>query len=143
MKTILHALLIFCVILAGPAALFAQDGTSEGEKLERQMWSDFKAKDWPAVDAKIAAGFQSVHRDGPHDRAGEIALIKGLTLGDYTLTDFKVTPNGDDLVVTYWVSVPETIDGKRLSSKPAMRMSVWEHGPTGWQWIAHANLKAW
>jgi hypothetical protein len=29
---------------------------SEGEKLERQMWADFKAKDWKAVESQIAEG---------------------------------------------------------------------------------------
>ena len=65
--------------------------------------------------------------------------MKGLKLGDYTLSDFKVTNNGDEMVVTYWISVPETIDGKRVDKK-AMRLSVWQNSPAGWQWIAHANM---
>lgn len=113
----------------------------EGEQLERQIWSDIKAKNWAAVEAGIAGGFQSVHPDGARDRDAELALIKGLDLGDYSLQGFKVTRNNDDLIVTYWISVQETIDGKRLSSKPAMRLSVWEQNDSGgWQWISHANL---
>jgi len=34
---------------------------SEGEKLERQMADDIKAKNWNAVESRIADGFQSVH----------------------------------------------------------------------------------
>ncbi|PYJ75055.1 MAG: hypothetical protein DME77_10225, partial [Verrucomicrobia bacterium] len=59
-------------------------GAAEGEKMERQMWADFKAKDWKAVESKIAEGFQSIHPDGPRDRAGEIALIENLKLGEFT-----------------------------------------------------------
>ena len=114
---------------------------SEGETLERQMWADFKAKNWASVEAKIAPNFQSVHPDGPRDRAGELTLLKGLKVGaEYTFKDFKVTQDGDTLVVAYWISVQETIDGKALSSKPAMRLSIWKKNATGWQWIAHANL---
>ena len=36
--------------------------TNDGEKMEKQMWEDIKAKNWKAVEDKIAEGFQSVHR---------------------------------------------------------------------------------
>ena len=115
-------------------------GAAEGEKMERQMWADFKAKDWKAVESKIAEGFQSIHPDGPRDRAGEIALIENLKLGEFTLSNFKSTVNGDNIVVTYMIAVQETIDQKRLPGKPAPRLSVWKKGTHGWQWICHANL---
>jgi len=35
--------------------------TNDDEKLEKQMWEDIKAKNWKAVESKIAEGFQSVH----------------------------------------------------------------------------------
>ena len=102
------------------------EGMSEGEKLEGQMWADFKAKDWKALESRIAEGFQSVHPDGARDRAGEISLIEHLNLGDVTLSNFKSTMNGEDIVVTYVIAVQETIDGKRLSRKPSPRLSVWK-----------------
>jgi hypothetical protein len=113
----------------------------DGIQLERKMWIAIEAKDWPAVEAMIADGFQSAHADGARDRAGEMELIRGLNAGKPTLTDFKVTNQGDEIVVTYKISVEETIDGKTLSSAPAVRQSVWQYTPAGWQWIAHANLK--
>jgi hypothetical protein len=142
-----HRSLFFFFLLLAPTvaasrlvAQAASPTASEGETLERQMWGDMKAKNWPAVEARIAQAFQSIHPDGVRDRTGEIALIKGLKLGEYTLKDFKVTQNGGDLIVTYWISVQETIDAKRLSTKPAMRLSIWKKTRAGWQWIAHANL---
>jgi len=108
--------------------------------MERQMWADFKAKDWKAVESKIADGFQSIHPDGARDRAGEISLIENLKLGEFTLSNFKSTVNGDNIVVTYMIAVQETIDQKRLPTKPAPRLSVWKKGTHGWHWICHANL---
>jgi hypothetical protein len=113
---------------------------SEGEKMERQMWADFKAKDWKSVEAKIGDGFQSIHPDGARDRAGEITLIKSLNLGDFTLSNFKTTVNGDNIVVTYTIAVHETIDEIHLPTGPAPRLTVWKKGTGGWQWICHANL---
>src|SRR5215468_303252 len=115
-------------------------GASEGEKMERQMWADFKAKDWKAVESKIAEGFQSIHPDGARDRTGEIKLIENLNLGEFTLSNFKTTTNGDNIVVTYMTVVQETIDKTRLPTEPAPRLSVWKKGTHGWQWICHANL---
>ncbi len=108
--------------------------------MERQIWAEIKDKNWKAVESKIAKGFQSVHPDGARDRAGEISLIKNLKASDISFADFKSTTNGDDIVVTYMISVRETIDGKPLSTKPAPRVSVWKKGSSGWQWITHANL---
>jgi hypothetical protein len=98
--------------------------TNDGEKMERQMWADFKVKEWKAVEGKIAEDFQSIHPDGPRDRAGEITLIKNLNLGEFTLSNFKTTVNGDNIVVTYTIAVRETIDQVHLPTGPAPRLSV-------------------
>jgi Domain of unknown function (DUF4440) len=116
--------------------------TNDGEKMEKQIWEDIKAKNWQAVESKIADGFQSVHPDGARDRAGEISLIKSLNVGQTALSDLKSTVNGDNIVVTYMISAQETIDLERLPTKPAPRLSVWKKGASGWQWISHANLAA-
>jgi uncharacterized protein DUF4440 len=115
---------------------------SEGEKLEREMAADIKAKNWKAVESRIADGFQSVHPDGPRDRAGEIALLKKMNFGEFALSNFKSTVVGDNIVVTFTMTVAQTIDGKQLPPKPAYRLSVWKKGGAGWQWISHANLAA-
>ncbi len=104
------------------------------------MSADIKAKNWNAVESRIAEGFQSVHPDGARDRAGEIALLKKMNLGEFTLSNFKSTMIGDNIVVTVTMTVAETIDGKRFPAKPAYRLSVWKKGAHGWQWISHANL---
>lgn len=114
--------------------------TNDGEKMERQMWDDIKAKNWEAVEGKITDAFQSVHADGARDRAGEIALIKKLDVGQVALSDFRSSMNGDNIVVTYMISAQESIDLERLPTKPAPRLSVWTKGASGWQWICHANL---
>jgi len=85
-------------LLASAVCLRAQEtptaaGASEGEKMEREMWADFKAKEWKVVESKIAEGFQSIHPDGPRDRVGEISLIEHLNLGEFTLSNFKSTVN--------------------------------------------------
>jgi len=120
----------FSTFWAQAQATATASEASEGEKLERQMASDVQAKNWKAVEARIADGFQSVHPDGVRDRAGEIALLKGMNFGAFTLSDFKSTTIGDNIVVTFTMTVAETIDGKQLPAKPAYRLSVWKKGGT-------------
>lgn len=112
-----------------------------GEKLVRQLWADMQKPDIEGIEKTIAEGFQSVHQYGASNREEEIELIKGLKLGNYTLSDMKITQNESVIVATYSVSVEETIMGKRLLKKPEPRLSVFVKTDSGWKWIAHANLK--
>jgi hypothetical protein len=112
----------------------------EGENLYRQFLSAIAGQNWSAVEAMISPSFQSVHSDGTRDRIAELALIKGIDLGTYILHDFKVTKVNSHLVVTCLISIEETIDGERLSTKSSPRLSVWDKTPKGWQLIALANL---
>jgi hypothetical protein len=129
------------IVASGVCAAFADDTMSEGEKLERKMWSMIMAGDMAAVESMIAPGFQSVHEDGARDRDGELALLKALDPVKVQFSDFKVTEQGDALIVTYGVSVSESIAGQKLSNTaPSPRQSVWLKTASGWQWIAHANL---
>jgi hypothetical protein len=112
-----------------------------GEKLVRQLWADMQKPDIEGIEKTIAEGFQSVHQSGASNREEEIELIKGLKLGNYTLSDMKITQNESVIVATYFVSVEETIMGKRLPKKPEPRLSVFVKTDSGWKWIAHANLK--
>jgi len=135
----------FAVLVVSQGSVVADEPTeeqSQGEELVQQLWSDMKEGNVEAIEGYIAEGFQSIHEDGARDRDAEIELIKGLNLGDYTLSEIKVTQNGSAIVVTYFVSVEETIDGEVLSTEPAARLSAWVEIDDEWQWIIHANLKA-
>jgi hypothetical protein len=112
----------------------------EGENLYRQFLSAIAGQNWSAVEAMISPSFQSVHTDGARDYVAELALLKGANLGTYSLHDFKVTKADNHLIVTCWISIEETIDGDRLSTKSSARLSVWDKTSKGWQLIALANL---
>src|SRR5437867_11929779 len=113
--------------------------SNDGEKMEKQMWEDIKAKNWEVVESKIAEGFQSVHPDGARDRANEISLIRNLNVGQVEANDFWSTTSGDNILATYMISAQERIDLEQLPTKPAPRLSVWKKGASGWQWTRHAN----
>ena len=141
MKKLLLVLACICLVicLALPAA--AETDQALGKLLVKNFIALVAAKDWKVLENHLAPCFQSAHSDGARDRAREMALLKKLNLGEYKLADFKTTRRGDILIVTYTVSVQETIDGKRTNKVPAPRLSVFSHSPSSWQLLAHANLK--
>lgn len=126
--------------IVGCGSLRPGRGASEGERVVRQLWSDIRDKNWTAIEAMMAPGFQSLHQDGARDRAAEMELLKGLDLGRISLDDFHSSAAGPVLIVTYRMNIAETIDGKRLSRREAPRMSVFLKEEGRWLWIAHANM---
>lgn len=144
MKKITKILAALLMILFCCQAAFAKNEAakmSKGEQLERMMWQYIKGGKWDKIENMIAPAFQSSHSDGARTKKLEMKLIRGLRVHKYEISKFKTTRHGDVIVVTYFISVEETIEGKRLSKKPAARMSVWIKNKGKWQWIAHANLK--
>jgi len=132
---------VFLVICQ--SGVIAQECTTElnlGKDLVRELWNDFKTQNMSALESKIVPGFQLIHEDGARDAEAELKLLKELNLGEYTLSNFKVTQVGPAIIVSYFVSVEETIEGKRLSIKPATRLTIFLKTDNGWQWTAHANL---
>ncbi len=112
-----------------------------GNTLVKQLWDNLVANDTATLNLTMADGFQSVHEDGANNKAEELELISGLAITNYTIDNLISTQDGDVLITTYMVSVEETIEGERLSKKPAARMTVFVKNDGNWQWIAHANLK--
>ena len=118
-------------------SLFAD--VSQGENLERQMWGYIKDKKWKELDDRIAPYFQSALFTGALNKEKYLDHAKTLNASDYKLTNFVVTEGPGIIVVTYNVSVSETIEGKRLSANAA-RLSVWQNVKDDWKWVAHALL---
>jgi len=141
-KISISGMIILLLLVFQSQNLFAQETQkiSLGEKLEREMWQAMKSMDWKFIESRLSDSFQSAHQDGARGKDAEFELIKKLKLSPYTLTDFKVTESNNTIVVSYFVSVEETIDGKTLPTKPAERLSVWLNEGNTWRWIAHANL---
>ena len=64
-----HVLAVVLCFILSAVCLRAEETSdtpqaSEGEKLERQMAADIKAKNWNAVESKIADGFRVEEKSG-------------------------------------------------------------------------------
>jgi hypothetical protein len=128
----------FAIALFASNVLLGQ--ISQGEMLEKQMWADIKEQNFEAIERHIAEDFQSIRPDGARTRDQELEYMKHLTLGNYTISDMKVTEDDDTLVVTYTIAYQASNGVEALSSKRASGLSLWRNNGEMWHWIAHAEL---
>lgn len=112
----------------------------KGGRLETLWWDMQKNQDIEGLTKIMSPAFQSINSKGAQDLAFNLAIIKSEKLGDYRLSNIKVTQSQDNLIITYQIAVSENYLGKSMSAKPHYRMDVWKKSSTGWQIIAHANL---
>lgn len=139
MKTLLSFIAIF--LFSFPAfAQRALNAHAEGGRLETLWWDMQKNQDIEGLTKIMSPAFQSINSKGAQDLAFNLAIIKSEKLGDYRLSNIKVTQSQDNLIITYQIAVSENYLGKSMSAKPHYRMDVWKKSSTGWQIIAHANL---
>ncbi|MFA5039286.1 MAG: nuclear transport factor 2 family protein [Candidatus Omnitrophota bacterium] len=132
------------VLFLCSGALLPAEGVTDHQMAEillKEVWDAMQSKDMALLERKLAQGFQSAHQDGARGRAEELELLRDLDISDYALSDISATREGSLLIVTYFVSVEETIDGKRTTLQKAPRLSVFREQNGAWQWVAHANLK--
>ncbi len=108
------------------------------EQFERLMWQEIKAANWAEVEKRLAPTFVVMSPDGVRDRAAEMDFLRRLTVQEYSLGEMEVRPNGNDLVITYSMTLQATLDGDPLPSGPWRMMTVWQQVGTTWTAIAHS-----
>jgi hypothetical protein len=113
---------------------------SEGERLVMDLFAAIKEKNWDKLENMIHPAFQSVHFDGARNRSQEMQLLKGLELGNYSLSNFRISMSEAILVVSYFIAAEEMIDGKPTLPKPSCRLSVFHKTDEGWKWVSHASF---
>lgn len=142
-KSLLYAtaLLVAMLALQGSAhAKYREPGVVDAKKLERKLWSEVKKRNWQALDPMFSPAFQGVYVTGVNNsKSDAMSMLKNIDLGQYHLSNFKVTKTGDTQIVTYKAKAEETINNKRVISTTP-RVSVWQMTPNGWQLISHTNL---
>jgi hypothetical protein len=115
-----------------------EDAMMEKEKAAWQAFKDKKPDDFKkVVSAKVVA----VYAEGMSDMQKELADMQKWDMKSFVISDYKVTSDGSDTVVTtYKVAVEGTYDGKDQSGT-YNAASVWKKQKGEWQAIFHTNMK--
>lgn len=134
----LIALHIVCAIFTATGVAFAEE--VDIVKLTNQWWGYCRDKNFEAFKDTLAPGFRGGNQHKAYDLEGFMRIAKNVNVGDFSLSDFKVTRKDDVIAVTYYGQVAETMGGKRIKTQKAPRVDVWIKTDKGWKVLSHANL---
>ena len=114
------------------------DALMEKEKAAWQAFKDKKPDDFKKV---VSAKLVAVYTEGMSDMQKELADMQKWDMKSFAISDYKVTSDGSDTIVsTYKVAVEGTYDGKDQSGT-YNAASVWKKQNGQWQAIFHTNVK--
>jgi hypothetical protein len=115
-----------------------EDAMMEKEKAAWQAFKDKKPDDFKKL---LSANLVAVYAEGMSDMQKELADMQKWDMKSFAISDYKVTSDRPNLVVTtYKVAVEGTYDGKDQSGT-YNAASVWKKQKGEWQAIFHTNVK--
>jgi hypothetical protein len=130
--------------LLGMVALSTAASTEEMmQEKEKAAWQAFKDKRPDDFKKVVSAKLVGVYAEGTSDLQKELADMQKWDMKSFAISDYKVTSDGSDTVVTtYKVTIEGAYDGKDQTGT-YNAASVWkkQKAKGEWQAIFHTNVK--
>ena len=137
-KYISYTIIALLATAAISVAASTEDMVQEKEKAAWQAFKDKKSDDFKKV---VSTNLVAVYAEGMSDMQKELADMQKWDLKSFAISDYKVTANGSDTVVTtYTVKIEGTYDGKDQTGTYNAG-SVWKKQNGQWQAVFHTNVK--
>jgi hypothetical protein len=139
-KYITYTMMALLGTMALSTAASTEDIMQEKEKAAWQAFKDKKPDDFKKV---VSANVMAVYAEGVSDMQGELAAMQKWDMKSFAISDYKVTSDGSDTVVTtYKVTIEGAYDGKDQTGT-YNAASVWkkQKAKGEWQAIFHTNIK--
>jgi hypothetical protein len=130
------------VFALGVVSLGASTDKDAVLKEEKALWQTVKEKNYDRFRKFLTDEYRGVYGEGIHNREQEVADVKKMDLGSYSLGEMGVVFLGKDIVlVTYKVRAQEKQDGKDISGSYNCA-SVWKRIGTDWRIAYHTEAKS-
>jgi hypothetical protein len=137
-RLITHTTVALLASVAISTAATNDNAMLEKEKAAWQAFKDKKPDDFKKV---VSANVVAVYVEGFSDMQKELADMQKWDMKSFAISNYKVTYDGSDTVVTtYNVTVEGSYDGKDQSGT-YNAASVWKQQNGEWQAIFHTNVK--
>lgn len=139
-KYISYTMMALLGTVALSTAASTEDVMQEKEKAAWQAFKDKKPDDFKKV---VSPNLVAVYAEGMSDLQKELADMQKWDMKSFAISDYKVTSDGSDTVVTtYKVTIEGAYDGKDQTGT-YNAASVWkkQKGKGEWQAIFHTNVK--
>jgi Tfp pilus assembly protein PilO len=112
-----------------------------GTELVNQYITLLKNKDVDGLRAFISDAFIIQRADGSNDE--KAAYLQNMPeIGDFKITDVTALQADDALIVRWFLTVDEVINGQTYSKAPAPRLSTFVYDDGSWRLTSHANFNA-
>jgi hypothetical protein len=116
--------------------------TTQGKVLVQRFFTLLHDGNTKGLSALLTPGFQAVRANGGVQNKASY-LANPPKVGSFTIAKLKGTRSGSIvLVVSYQVTVTETIGGSEQPTGPSPRLSVFQWQKGAWHLAAHANFGA-
>src|SRR2546423_737168 len=136
-------LLLFLFLTSGctiwPAKPAAWSNATGAEQFERLWWQDVKDKRWNEAEQRLSGTYTAQLGGQLMDRAQMLQRLKQLELSELSLGEVIVQPNGNTIVVTYFLDLRGSSAGQAIALQHAAAMTVWQQQKRGWVAIAHSE----
>jgi hypothetical protein len=139
-KYISYTMMALLGTIALSTAASTEDVMQEKEKAAWQAFKDKKSDDFKKV---VSPNLVAVYAEGMSDLQKELADMQKWDMKSFAISDYKITSDGSDTVVTtYKVTIEGAYDGKDQSGT-YNAASVWkkQKAKGEWQAIFHTNVK--
>jgi hypothetical protein len=137
-RMITYTMVTLLATVAISTAASTEDMMLEKEKAAWQAFKDKKPDDFKKL---VSAKMVGVYTEGMSDMQKELADMQKWDMKSFAISDYKVTSDGADTVVTtYKVAIEGTYDGKDQTGT-YNAASVWRKKKGDWQAIFHTNVK--
>jgi hypothetical protein len=137
-KYISYTMMALLGTVALSTAASTEDAMQEKEKAAWQAFKDKKTDDFKKV---VSPNLVAVYAEGMSDLQKELADMQKWDMKSFAISDYKVTSDGSDTVVTtYRVTIEGAYDGKDQTGT-YNAASVWKKQKGEWQAIFHTNIK--
>ena len=109
--------------------------TTSAEQFERLFWSAVKAKNWQQIPGMLAANVMYNVGGKVLSKGQVLPYLQGLNIGDFTITNMVVKPNGADMTVNYTLQISPASGPLQTFTA----ISVWQQVGSGWILIVHTE----
>ncbi|MPZ48933.1 MAG: DUF4440 domain-containing protein [Dehalococcoidia bacterium] len=132
--------LVACSADGDPAPSLSQPEQA-GQSLTNEYITLLAQKDLSGLQSFLSDGFMIQRADGSFATKTDY-LTNIPSIGQFTIANVSAKQAGDTLVVRWFLTVDEVINGQSFASTPAPRLStfVWTDGE--WRLLSHANFNA-
>ena len=108
---------------------------------ETAAWTAYKDKKTDDFKKIVSADMMAVYSDGVTDVQKDVADMQKMDMKSFTISDFKMTASGADIVMTsYKVKIEGTHGGEDASGN-FYAGSVWKNEKGEWRAIFHTMVE--